>query len=171
MSEVFEGVVIPLRVGEPSTTIEGIVSDLPLTTMRVTPDAVVLFRTDPRVAAAFSPGIDELAAEASMAVGHALAVRYDSRIGHRSAVLFRDGQSVRRFGEDDELFVPLDDDGEPIRTASPLGLGELDSNLEYETISNAIQQGLDALGVGAWRQLFQIITDIRPGSEDPDDSR
>jgi hypothetical protein len=65
---------------------------------------------------------------------------------------------VRAFGEADELFVPLDEEGEPIVFAEPLLAEELSEDLEYETIANAIQLGLGAMGAGAWDELFNFIT-------------
>jgi len=159
VSEVFEGVVVPVWGSAgwraPARLSMGLKG---LDVRRLGSDAEVVFRSAPRSDAAFSDKLDEVAVAASDDVGRALVVRYDSRIGHRSAVLFEKGREVERFDEAGELFLPLDDDGEPITTAPPIPRRDLDPDLEYETVSNAIQQGLDALGAGTWVDLFDVMT-------------
>lgn len=102
--------------------------------------------------------MDELAAEVSKSCGKALLARFDSRAGSRSSAVFENGQLGQTFGEDDELYVPLDDKGDPVRNASPVRLTMLDPDQEYETIQNAIQLGLRAFGRDRWTQLFRLIT-------------
>jgi hypothetical protein len=55
--------------------------------------------------------------------------------------------AITSFGADDELWVPLDEDGNPLVTACARRIGELDhdAGAEYETCRNAIQLGLEAL--------------------------
>jgi hypothetical protein len=93
----------------------------------------------------------------SIPFGRALLVRY-SRLGHRSSRLCIAGEETACFGKDDELFVPLDDRGYPITSATPKSRFEWEPNEEYETISNAIQLGLERLGVGRWDSLFDLMT-------------
>jgi hypothetical protein len=102
--------------------------------------------------------MEELAAAASKPARRALLIRFDSRTGHRSAELFEDGERRRSFGDADELYVPLDESGEPVLTAAPLRFADLDPEQEYETIENAIQLGLKAFGRGDWKTLFALIT-------------
>jgi len=102
--------------------------------------------------------MDDLARELSQLLGRALVVRFDSRIGHRSSALFEHGSLSRAFGEQEELFVPLDERGEPTAGAAPVRRWERDPDAEYETSKNAIQLGLEALGAGEWEQLFEVIT-------------
>jgi hypothetical protein len=93
-----------------------------------------------------------LALEISAAHGHALLLQYDDRSGFRSAALYRDGTLARVWSEADELWVPLDEEGEPMTSSQPLRTEELvqDGDQEYETIKDAIQLGLEAFGAPAW---------------------
>lgn len=158
MSEVFEGCVVPSPDGKAPSIPEHFVAELDLVTASIGPDALIIFRSDLRDVSAFTPRIDEVAAALSCDVDRALVVRYDSRIGHRSSSLYRDGRLVGEYGQDGELFVPLDDDGEPILSAAPVLRKDFHADLEYETIRNAIQQGLETIGVGTWDELFRVMT-------------
>src|SRR4051794_6524504 len=57
--------------------------------------------------------VDRLAASLSLAFGTTLSVHYDDRGGVRVACLFREGATVRDFADADEVWVPMDDDGNP----------------------------------------------------------
>ncbi len=157
MSEIFEGVVVP-AVGGRAPAPAGRPAPLELSIARLGPDAFVVYRSDARHAAAFTDRTEALAEGLSEVVGRALLVRYDSRIGHRSACVYEHGNRVRTFGEDDELFVPLDEEGEPILSADPVTRSEFEDGEEYETVRNAIEQGLDALGVAEWDSLLDLMT-------------
>jgi hypothetical protein len=161
MSEVFEGVVVSARTAELIHDQITSAGNLLLSTETVDPKAIVVFRTGPREQALFSEKMEELASQLSRFESSALLVRYDSRMGHRSSSLFVGGDQVQTFNEDDEEYVPLDDLGEPIVSARPVHISEFDPTQEYETIRNAIQLGLDALGFGHWDQLFKVITQQR----------
>lgn len=153
MSEVFEGIVMPVAEGQTVA--------LPakwFATAAVGQKAAAVYRIDQRDVAAFEGEIDHLAAELSKSFGKALVVRYDSRVGHRSSVFFRDGAMVCSYGEDDELFVPLDVNGAPITIAPPIKRADFSEGEEYETMCNAIQLGLVTLGVGEWNLLFELMT-------------
>ena len=155
MSEIFEGAIVPAINGGPPA-LSGIAMRLAASSLG--PDAFVLYRTDLRRDAAFTREIDGLAEHLSNVTGRALVLRYDSRLGHRSSRLYIDGRQIRAFGEDDELFVPLDDDGEPVLSARPVRRDEFEAGAEYETVRNAIQLGMDALGVGDWKALVGVMT-------------
>jgi hypothetical protein len=117
-----------------------------------------MYRNDSRRAAVFSAQVNKLAAEFSTRYGRSLVVRFDSRVGHRSAALYINGQRASVFGETDELYVPLDERGLPRTNEKPLRADQLAPGEEYETIENAIQQGLKALGRGSWSELFRLMT-------------
>jgi hypothetical protein len=102
--------------------------------------------------------MDQLAAEVSRRGGRVLLARFDSRVGKRSSAIFENGEQRQAFGEADELYVPLDERGDPVRDAPPMTLTMLDPKEEHETIQNALQVGLRALGRGSWDELFRLIT-------------
>lgn len=158
MSEIFEGIVVPVGEGSALQLSPDVVDELSLVTRTLGSDASVVFRSDPRGSAAFTAAIDEVASEMSRQAGSALVVRFDSRIGHRSSSLYCDGRQVQLFGNQGELFVPLDEKGQPVLSATPIRREDLELDVEYETISNAIQQGLHALGAGSWSELFGLMT-------------
>lgn len=156
MSEVFEGVLYPV---EPKTSVEtDLGQGLEFEVCTLEPGLRAMYRSDSRRVAAFSEDVNKLAAELSTRHGRSLVVRFDSRVGHRSAALFVDGQRASVFGEADELYVPLDERGLPRATEEPLRADQLAPDEEYETIQNAIQQGLKALGHGSWNALFRLMT-------------
>ena len=155
MSEIFEGV---LYLTDAEAKHDG-VSDLSaFCTVTLQPGVHVIYRCDARQEARFSSAVDTLAANISTQYGRALLVRFDSRIGHRSSVLYVGGGLSSTFGETDELYVPLDDQGLPKIEVEPLHVDQLDPDQEYETVQNAIQRGLDALGDAQWEPLFRLIT-------------
>lgn len=78
----------------------------------------------------------------------ALAVFYDNRVGVRTTALV-DERGIREFGEADELWVPLDEDGEPMRDAQRLRSHELEPEGEYDCITSTLDMGLEQLGVRA----------------------
>ena len=156
MSEVFEGVLYPVEPGSGAqpTVRHGV----PFEVHDLEPGLRVVYRSDSRQDAAFSEDVDRLAGELSGQHGRSLVVRFDSRIGHRSAALYLDRQPALVFGEADELYVPLDEQGLPRREAEPLRADQLAPEEEYETIQNAIEQGLKAFGLGNWDELLRFMT-------------
>jgi hypothetical protein len=76
----------------------------------------------------------------------AVAFAYNDQIGLREAVLFTDGRTVREFGAEDELWVPLGEDGKPAPNVLPLSIGQLVPGEEYETSHNAIDLAFMAAG-------------------------
>lgn len=154
MSEVFEGIVVNAGVVLPDSL------SMPMAASEIVGGAIVLYRIDERAAAAFSPRVDELASFLSRGGGRCLVVRYDSRIGHRSSTLYVDGSLKEAFDERSELFVRLDDVGEPILTEPPITRGGFLPGEEYETAVNAIQLGLSAFGDGEWNSLYKLMTSV-----------
>lgn len=88
-----------------------------------------------------------LAAQVSGALGSALHVAYDNRVGLRHSQLFRQGSPVVAFGIETERWHPLRDSGEP-DTSQTLSTNELLPAGEYETAEDAVTQGLRAFGLG-----------------------
>lgn len=79
---------------------------------------------------------------------------YDDRIGLRESIVVLEGRRVA-FGEQDELWVPIDEDGRPLKLAQPLLSTELEDEEEYATIKDAIQLGLDQFGISMTSQEFR----------------
>jgi hypothetical protein len=95
----------------------------------------------------FHDRTQDLTRELSRTFGSALLVQYDDRIGLREAVVYRAGEPTHRFGLSDELWVPLDELGNPRRDVPHVRTVELDPAEEYETVVSAIDHGLEAFGV------------------------
>jgi hypothetical protein len=132
-----------------------------VTAARLDESLAVVYRSDSRKMREFSPTMDELATRLSLTLGKALLIRYDSRVGHRSAEYFRGGRLERSFGEKDELYVEVDEQGLPM-ASSPLYTPEqLDPTLEYETKKNAIELGLEDFGTGDWESIMDFVASIR----------
>jgi len=91
--------------------------------------------------------INEAATYLSTTCGNALAVLYDNRVGLRISKLFRDGKLYCEFGEIDEKWVPLDENGAPDINHHTLSTDELNPEDEYECTQDAISLGLAKLGV------------------------
>lgn len=158
MSEIFEGVLAYSDPGELQRALQPVNPGVPLAIEVLRSGMSVAYRTDPRETATFSAELDRVARELSRALGEALVVRYDSRVGQRSAALYENGAAGRSFGEADELYVRLDEQGYPLQDAAKLRLDQLSPDEEYETARNAIQLGLDALGHGGWEDLHELMT-------------
>ena len=161
MSEVFEGVLCSAKPEELSTGLDATGTSSFLNVHPLTPSTSVAYRIQARQKTAFSTEVNEVAAKLSELFERALVVRYDSRIGHRSAEYFVRGQLERAFGEEDELFVGVDEAGMPLESSPVYRLEELDPDVEYETKTNAIQLGLDASGLCDWETLFRFMTSTR----------
>jgi hypothetical protein len=123
------------------------------------PGLAAVFATGPRNDASFFNIADLLAQELSAAFGRALLVVFDDRTGTRASSLFRDGRADAEFGEEDELWVPLDANGHPISDGPRLTLAQLDPDREYETAANAIQLGFATMGhADAWPELRRFMS-------------
>ena len=92
---------------------------------------------------------EKIAITLSQRLGTALLVLYDNRCGSRFAALYARGIHVREFGESDELWVALDEEGEPLVSGRRFRWGDIkdDHDGEYDCIRNAIDAGLEALGI------------------------
>lgn len=157
MSEVFEGVLSSTDVATAGQKLAEISPKAPFATAPLGENLTVTYRSGSRYGVPGAVKVEGLAAAMSMALGSVLQVKYDSRTGYRSAILWNGGQAIAEFGAEDELFVPLDEDGEPVASATLRPRADLKSDEEYETAKNAIELGLDAFGVGTWGTLRRFI--------------
>lgn len=110
----------------------------------------------------FSQETDAIASYISTILNKALVIRYDDRVGHRTSALYENGRLVITFGENDEIWVMLDDDGNPIIDGSKFTAVQVDAviksgDVEFETIRNSIELGLEAFGHGNWEEVFDFI--------------
>jgi hypothetical protein len=114
----------------------------------------------------FSAELASLAPELSVIFGKTLFVQYDDRVGWRYSELFINGESANIFGENEEIWIRLNDDGLPDLDENGKPISELihikdmdrfDPDEEWETYRNAIQLGLAAFGAGAWHNLRDVI--------------
>ena len=120
MSTYFEAVVLAtsqaaltrLLAGLPELEEPDPFAPITLTVSRVARGRYVVFgrragADRPRCAQA----MEDLADELSLELGTAVAVHYDDQVGVRAAMLSRDGEPVRYFGEPDEVWVPYGEAG------------------------------------------------------------
>ena len=90
--------------------------------------------------------VRQLALDASRLFDRALFIVYNDQTGDRYSEYMENGRSVAEFGAQNELYVPLNEKGEPETEHRPLQHRELVKDVEYETIRNAIQLGLEGIG-------------------------
>jgi hypothetical protein len=158
MSEVFEGFLCMVPEETLRPMVQSITSTLGLTIEKLN-EYTIVYRNDPRSQAIFTEEIDGVAAHVSRNVGKILVIRYDSRIGHRSARLFEDGMLQCSFGAEDEVWVPVDEEGLPFKDGPVYKETELLRGEEYETIQNAIELGIQELPQTlGWQDLLRFIT-------------
>ena len=75
-----------------------------------------------------------------------VALVYDNRVGLEDAHVFQNGGRCSVFGEQDEIWVPLDDLGEPLIDSQGVTAGDLDPSREYDVLHSAIDLGLRFAG-------------------------
>ena len=148
MSEMYEGVVVAGNPEQVRQALGALASSLPLRFVRLADEVFGVWRVAPRADLFNAPEMENVAAHLS-AISHsvALVVFYDNRCGVRITVLYEHGQPARELGEDDELWVLLDEEGEPLVEGPKFRPDELQEDEEYDCVWSAIHAGLDALGV------------------------
>lgn len=150
MSELCEGVVCKVSRQQLEQACTKAAPGLPFTLFELLPGVSIVDRQDSRK---FSFLMEGLAAELSRSFGQSLLVRYDSCQGYRASIHYGGGAATNQFGPHDELYVPVDDSGNPITEAKRVRLCDLSPHEEYETIENAIQMGFSLLGAGDWESF------------------
>jgi hypothetical protein len=103
--------------------------------------------------------VEDLADELSLELGPAVAVHYNDQVGVKVAMLSQEGEPVRYFGEQDEVWVPYGEDGKLV-TDGPRYPGDaLPEDIECDCIRNGIDAALEATGFQGWitaRELVQV---------------
>lgn len=116
---------------------------------------ILLTKNDVR---SFSPNSEMVAKSLSLGFQKSLLFQYDSRVGYRASELFIDGEIKNIFGVEDELYMILDDDGEPDKNRGIIHYSEMLENEEYETSKNAIDIGLEHISSNLnWNVLREFI--------------
>jgi hypothetical protein len=163
MSSIFEGIVCKTPVEEIKSVfdrIDIISSSLTLKIAKIDPYLSTIYCSSPRSKAIFTDEIDFVASQISIEINNTLLVRFDSRIGHRSSFLFKNGVPCQSFDENDELWVITDEEGESIINGQRFSLSELDDDEEYETICDAIDLGLEAIDVKSSKKALRDFIDL-----------
>ena len=104
--------------------------------------------------------MEDLADELTLELGSAVAVHYDDQVGLRAAMLSREGEPVRYFGEPDEVWVPYGEDGEP-RPEGPRYPGNaVPDYVECDCIWNGIDAALEAAGFRKWITAHKLAAEV-----------
>ncbi len=155
MSEMYEGVVIPAGAARLRGAFDELRSPLTLRLAELAPDVCGVWRVARRHENFDPEVVEAVGAALSDGLGLCtLVVFYNNQVGLREAVLFDPAVTEARvFGEEDEWWVPLDDEGEPItngprfRADQMEALEAQDEDAEFDCVWSALDAGLDALGV------------------------
>jgi hypothetical protein len=78
---------------------------------------------------------------------------------YHAAALYVDGQLSRSFGEDDDVWVPYNDNSELVVDQGSFNLRELDPDIEYDVLKGALDFGFEALGRGTAEELRNAIAE------------
>jgi hypothetical protein len=104
--------------------------------------------------------MEHLTGKLSLKFGTAVAVHYDDQVGVRVAMLARDGEPVRHFGEQDEVWVPYGEDGEPC-TDGPRYLGNaVPDDVECDCTWNGIDAALEMAGFRKWITARKLAAEV-----------
>jgi hypothetical protein len=149
MSEIYEAIIFRSTDAAALTAFRGLAAPFPLRLVRLADCSFGLYRIAGRSVPVDFETMKSLASKLSESISAALAVFYDNRCGLRAAASFRAGALSASFGEHDELWVPLDEDGEPRHDVPPVPATSLDPNEEYDCMQDAIEVGLATLQLPA----------------------
>ncbi len=147
MSERFECALLTGLRGEVIGAFHDLHSPLPIGLGELDRDLFAVYVRGGRL---FNPPeVEKIAVSLSMRFGKALLLLYDNSCGVRFAALYESGALVKEFDERDEIWVPLDEQGYPDTDRGRFRWDDIkdDSGGEYDCIYDAIDAGLDALGV------------------------
>jgi hypothetical protein len=146
VSERYEGVAFCASVGEATDVVGQVNTDLMLQQERLSARVAGVVRVAEAMASFEEASVCAIAAAISELGRPAAALFYDNSCGYRRAVVYEGGRVRRELGEDDELWVPLSANGEPMRQATPLRLDQLRDGEEYECVRSAIDLALGEVG-------------------------
>jgi|SRR5580765_2537001 hypothetical protein len=154
MSYVLEGIIVP--VAESAAANEVAACDAPFEVLPLNGEISILARPG---RPAFNEAVCEFAGKLSTALGVALVVRWDDRVGARESRVFRNGSQTHRFDNENELYVKLDDRGLPLREGRKYQESELDAldDDEFEVFQNALELGCVRSEFCPWQLLHDFI--------------
>ncbi len=98
-----------------------------------------------------------LASELSNVFGSAISIRYDDQCGIREATLFKGRQAVRVYGETDEIWVPLDENGFVVLNGEQFPGDAIPNDIECDCIKNAIDAAFQDAGFQEWMTSRELI--------------
>jgi hypothetical protein len=148
MSERYECVLFTGLRGEMIEAFHDLHSPLPIGLGELDRDVFAVYVKEGRL---FNPPeAEKIAVSLSMRFGKALLLLYDNSCDVRFAALYEGGALVKEFGEEDEIWVPLDERGYPDTDRGRFRWDDIknDSEVEYDCTWDAIDAGFEALGVG-----------------------
>lgn len=148
MSEMYECVLITGLRGEMIEAFHDLHSPIPIGLGELDSDVFAVYVKEGRLLN--PPEVEKIASSLSMRFGKALLLFYDNSCDVRFAGLYEDGALVKSFGEKDEIWVPLDEQGHPDADQGLFRWDDIqsDSRREYDCTYDAIDAGLEAFGVG-----------------------
>lgn len=153
MSYVLSGVVIPRSLDDAARIGERL--DLPLDMLPLADDCTICAN---RVREQI---LDDAAVAALLTeCGELLAVIWDDRVGLRASSFHQLSGERLAFGDADELFVELNDAGEPVLDGPIYSFAEIEScteDKEFETYRNAIELGCEAAGFCTAETVMRFI--------------
>jgi hypothetical protein len=94
--------------------------------------------------------IEDLAKALSLEFGKAVAVHFDEMLQVRDATLYQQGEFIRSFGEEDELWAPMDVHGDVLPDAPHCSGSAVPEDEEYAFVWDGIDAGLEAAGFRSW---------------------
>ncbi len=115
-----------------------------------------VFDNSPRSKPIADSEVERLARKLSTNFSRGLLIDYNDQVGYRSAKIYENGECVKEFDADDELWIPLSENGEPNLKASPVRSSEFLEDEEYETVKDALDLGFEAFGAGSWSALVDF---------------
>ena len=164
MSIIFHGLVVKGSARAALRRVKKLETDLRFSGWQATPQLAILHpEVGPEGAdreAVFSE-LEIVAAMLSSRCSGVLVLQIDTRVGHRYCVYYSDGDPVEAFGVEREMYVPLDERGQPDWGAPRVAYADLDPDpkAEYATAVHAIDLGLQRLGTGTWQDVLRCIED------------
>jgi hypothetical protein len=104
--------------------------------------------------------MEDLADELSLELGQAVAVHYNDQVGLHAAMLSQDGEPVRYFGEQDEIWVPYGANGELVLDGPRYSGDAVPDDIECDCIRNGIDAALEAAGFQDWITARNLATEV-----------
>jgi hypothetical protein len=94
--------------------------------------------------------IEDLGKALSQEFGKAVAVHFDEMLQVRDATLYQQGEFIRSFGEEDELWAPMDGNGDVLPDAPRCPGSAIPDDEEYAFVWDGIDASLAAAGFRSW---------------------